>query len=185
MIKRIFVAIDTQNEFITGTLGNKNCENAVPVIVAEMESGKYIKVVLTKDTHNEHYLETQEGKRLPVVHGQKGTDGHEIHPDVAAAVSANFDEKDVTIIEKPTFGSIKLGEVLQELVAELSADGSEVEIVFAGFCTGICVISNVVVAKTFCPEQRVCVIADACACVTPDTHRTALKAMPTLQVDII
>lgn len=185
MVKQILVLTDTSKEFTTGILGNAECVAAVPRIVTEVESKKYAKVIQTKDTHGKDYLNTQEGKRLPVVHGQPGTEGYEIHPDIAAAVAANYDEKDIIVIEKPTFGSIKLGEVLQELVTELSADGSEVEIVFVGFCTGICVINNVVIAKTFCPEQRVCVIAEACACVTPDTHNTALNAMATFQVDII
>ncbi len=185
MVKRILVVVDAQNEFITGALGNKECEAAVPAIVAEVKSGKYVKVMVTQDTHEENYLETQEGKRLPVVHGQRGTEGHEINKDIIDAISDTFDTNDVIIVQKPTFGSADVGLGLKNLVKELSEDGSDVEIVFVGFCTGICVISNVVMAKTFCSEQRVCVIADACACVTPDTHNTALDAMKTFQVDII
>ena len=185
MVKKILVAVDTQNEFVTGVLGNKDCEAAIPAIVAEIKSGNYAKIMLTQDTHGENYLNTQEGKRLPVIHGQIGTEGYEINKDVIDAASETFETNDIVMIAKPTFGSQLVGQALAEMVAELSVDGSEVEIVFVGFCTGICVISNVVMAKAFCPEQRVCVIEKACACVTPDTHKTAIDAMKTFQVDII
>lgn len=185
MIKKILVVTDAQNEFINGALGNKECEAAVPNIVAAIESGEYQKVVVTQDTHDENYLNTQEGKNLPVVHGQPGTEGYQIHPDIVAALKENFKDEDVIVVKKPTFGSIDVGRVLQQLWCEMAIDGSEVEIHFVGFCTGICVISNVVIVKTFCPEARVCVIANACACVTPETHKTALNAMKTFQVDII
>lgn len=185
MVKKVLVITDAQMEFINGVLGNKECVAAVPNIVSAIKSGEYQKIVVTQDTHDTAYLETQEGKRLPVVHGQKGTPGYQIHPDIVAALKENYKDEDVIVVRKPTFGSIDVGKVLQQFYCEMANDGSEVEIHFVGFCTGICVISNVVIAKTFCSEARVCVIADACACVTPETHQTALHAMKTFQVDII
>ena len=90
MAKKVLVITDAQNEFITGALGNKECEAAVKNIVAVAESGEYYKVIITKDTHTADYLDTQEGKRLPILHGQEGTAGYEIHPDIvkAAPISA-------------------------------------------------------------------------------------------------
>ncbi len=82
MTKKVLVITDAQNEFITGALGNKECEAAVKYIVAAAESGEYYKVIFTKDTHTADYLHTQEGKRLPVLHGQEGTEGYKIHPDI-------------------------------------------------------------------------------------------------------
>jgi nicotinamidase-related amidase len=187
-MSKILVIVDAQNEFITGVLGNEDCKAAVSKIVSEIRSNEYAKVIITKDTHGEDYLETQEGKRLPIVHGQIGTEGHELNKDIADAISDVYDAEDVCTVQKSTFGSVNVGSILQDTVEELLSYGipnDEVEIVFVGFCTGICVINNVVMAKTFCPEQRVCVVADACACVTPETHKTALDAMKTFQVDII
>ena len=90
MTKKVLVITDAQNEFITGALGNKECEAAVKYIVAAAESGEYYKVIFTKDTHTADYLYTQEGKRLPVLHGQEGTEGYKIHPDIVKAVQEHY-----------------------------------------------------------------------------------------------
>lgn len=184
-MKKILVVTDAQNEFITGALGNKECEAAVINIVTVIESGKYDKVIVTQDTHGKDYLKTQEGKRLPVIHGQEGTEGYRLHPDITAALKKNFNEEDVIKVRKPTFGSLDFGKVLQNIWDGAVEKGEEMEVHFTGFCTGICVLSNVVMAKTFCPEARVCIIENACACVTPESHKTAIEAMKPIQVDII
>ena len=90
MTKKVLVITDAQREFITGALGNKECEAAVKNIVAAAESGEYYKVIFTKDTHTADYLNTQEGKRLPVLHGQEGTEGYEIHPEIVKAVREHY-----------------------------------------------------------------------------------------------
>lgn len=184
MTQKIIVIVDTQNEFVDGVLGNERCVAAVPRIVEEIRSGKYARAILTVDTHAEDYLNTQEGKRLPVIHGQIGSEGIETNADIKLAITETFGTN-YRIVHKNTFGSTDVGHVLREMVNDLTANGDDVEIVFVGFCTGICVISNVVIAKAMCSEQRVCVIADACACVTQESHETALAAMKTFQVDII
>jgi nicotinamidase-related amidase len=120
-----------------------------------------------------------------VLHGQSGTEGYQINSDIIEALNSHVAKGDGQLIRKSTFGSARVGEELKKLYDELSSDGSSVEIYFTGYCTGICVISNVVMAKTYCPEARVCVISNACACVTPETHMTSLNAMRSLQVDII
>lgn len=185
-MRKYLVITDAQNEFVTGALGNKDCEAAVPNIVAAVKSGEYAKIFITKDTHTENYMDTQEGKRLPVLHGQEGSEGYELNADIDTAVKENYNESDVILIKKPTFGSIDFGQALKTVVeADKKENNQEIEIHFTGFCTGICVLSNVVMAKTFCPEERVCVIENACACVTPDTHKTAIAAMGPIQVDVI
>ena len=190
MTKKVLVITDAQQEFITGALGNKECEAAVKNIVAAAESGEYYKVIFTKDTHTADYLNTQEGKRLPVLHGQEGTEGYEIHPDIVKAVREHYAPENVITVKKPTFGSLDFGDVLKTIWEEVTAAGEAegeypMEVDFTGFCTGICVLSNVVMAKAFVPEARVCVIEKACACVTPQTHQTAIAAMGPIQVDVI
>ena len=84
---------------------------------------------------------------------------------------------------KPTFGSLELGYLLKTLCEKYK--GEETEIHICGVCTGICVISNVMIAKAYVSEVRICVIENACACVTPQSHSTAIEAMKTCQVDMI
>ena len=186
MTKKVLVITDAQNEFITGALGNKECEAAVKNIVAAAKSGEYYKVIITKDTHTADYLDTQEGKRLPVLHGQEGTEGYKIHPDIVKAVQEHYAPENVITVKKPTFGKL-LKTIWEEVVAAGEAAEGEypMEVDFTGFCTGICVLSNVVMAKAFVPEARVCVIEKACACVTPQTHQTAIAAMGPIQADVI
>lgn len=175
MAKKILVVVDAQNDFITGSLGNKECDAATNVIADEIKSGKYDKVVFTRDTHAENYLNTQEGKKLPVPHCIKGTQGWEVDRRLKDAMDGN----NMTYVDKPTFGSKELGNLLA------AYDDIDTEIYFCGFCTGICVISNVVIAKTFCKEAEVFVIEKACACVTPESHKTAIEAMKMLQVTVV
>ena len=185
MLKQILVITDATNEFTKGVLGNKECEAAIPFIVDEINSKKYDKIIVTQDTHGADYLETQEGRRLPIVHGQKGTEGYELHKDIIAALKDNYDKKDIVYIEKPTFGSIELGNVLLNIYHKAVANGDTLEVYFTGFCTDICVMANVVIAKTYAPEARVCVITKACAGVTIESHETAINAMKMIQVDMI
>lgn len=179
---RILMVIDAQNDFITGALGNKECEAAVPKIVEVIKSGKYDSVTLTMDTHDDSYMYSQEGKKLPVPHCIKDTDGWMINKDILDAVRENFRPGKIEAFEKPTFGSINLISKYQKL---WEAYGPNLEIDFVGFCTGICVLSNVAIAKATLPEANICVIEDACACVTPETHKTAIEAMKLIQVDML
>lgn len=103
MTKKVLVITDAQNEFITGALGNKECEAAVKYIVAAAESGEYYKVIFTKDTHTADYLHTQEGKRLPVLHGQEGTEGYKIHPDIVKAVQEHYAPEQILTVKKTYF----------------------------------------------------------------------------------
>lgn len=171
--------------------GQQGVRGSGKKIVAAAERGEYYKVIITKDTHTVDYLDTQEGKRLPVLHGQEGTEGYKIHPDIVKAVQEHYAPENVITVKKPTFGSPEFGKLLKTIWEEVTAAGEAaegeypMEVDFTGFCTGICVLSNVVMAKAFVPEARVCVIENACACVTPQTHQTAIAAMGPIQVDVI
>lgn len=177
MRKQILVIIDMQNDFVTGALGNAECQATVPNIVALLKNNTYDRVFLTRDTHQDNYMDTQEGKHLPVPHCIEGSDGWQVVPEIANAVA----DLNPIYVDKPAFGSIQLGTLLKDACEELGAD---TEITFVGVCTGICVISNVMITKATLPEIPVNVIASCCACVSPESHQTALDAMQLCQVNI-
>ena len=169
--KKLLVVVDMQNDFIGGALGTQEAQNILPAVRARIADARKEgeEVAFTRDTHGEEYLSTQEGKNLPVPHCIAGTAGHEIAAGLCLAGERVFD--------KPAFGSI-------ELAAYVKAGGfAAVELV--GVCTDICVISNALLIKAFCPEAEVCVRAGCCAGVTPQSHQTALAAMRACQVKIL
>lgn len=169
------IVVDMQNDFVTGALGTAEAKAIIPYaarrVMKALEKGE--EIIFTRDTHSPNYLETQEGRNLPVVHCVKGTTGWELHPKIAAAL------KDAVVIDKPTFGSKELAEKLA-LLAELD----ELEITLVGLCTDICVVSNALLVKAFLPETTVRVIADCCAGVTPESHKAALDTMRMCQIQI-
>ena len=175
-MKKVLVIIDMQNDFIDGPLGNDECKQAVPAVIDAVNNGGYTDVILTRDTHGDNYLNTQEGRKLPVVHCIKGTDGWQIISDIMKAVNASYEP---VIIDKPTFASLELGEVLSNMVSE----GDVVD--FCGVCTGICVISNLSIAKATIPEVTVRLIENATACVTKDSKEAAVKTAGMIQVEIV
>ncbi len=168
-MNKLLVIVDMQNDFIgDGSLGTREAAAIVDGIVRYAKSFDG-KVIATMDTHADDYMETQEGKKLPVPHCIRMTDGWKLNGRIEEVVS----EK----IEKGTFGSTVLG----GLIAENKYDVVE----FCGVCTDICVISNALLAKAFSPETTVRVLKDLCAGVTPESHETALKAMAVCQIEIV
>lgn len=169
--KKLLVVVDMQNDFIGGVLGTKEAQSILPAVRARIADARKEgeEVVFTRDTHGEEYLSTQEGKNLPVPHCIAGTAGHEIAAGLCLAGERVFD--------KPAFGSIELAAYVKE------RGFAAVELV--GVCTDICVISNALLIKAFCPEAEVCVRAGCCAGVTPQSHQTALAAMRACQVKIL
>ena len=168
---KVLVVVDMQNDFIDGALGTKEATLIVPAVIDKIES--YIRSgdlgIYTKDTHPENYLETSEGKKLPVPHCIKGTHGHDI-PDTILRPG-------YPIFEKKTFGSVELVRYLKTL------DLTSVELV--GLCTDICVISNALLIKANFPEIPILVDAAACAGVTPTSHSEALNTMRLCQIDVV
>ena len=179
---KVLVIVDMQNDFLTGSLGNKECAGVVSNVVDVIKNGKWDFYITTQDTHHEeNYANTQEGKKLPVLHTVYNTYGWKLEKTIEEVLK----EKPVLNITKPSFGSIGLGQRLKDLYDTHKKHEIPVEVTFVGVCTGICVISNVLLAKAFVPEVTIRVVEDACACVTPDSHKTAIDAMKTCQVDII
>ncbi len=169
---KVLIVVDMQNDFIDAALGTKEAVAIVPAVASKIESYRRAgnPVVFTRDTHQENYLETQEGKNLPVVHCVEGSQGWQI--------SSSLDVADSIVINKPSFGSMELAEYIASLQG---VDGIEL----VGLCTGICVISNAIILKARLPEVRITVDSSCCACVTPQSHKTALEAMKLCQINVI
>lgn len=176
---KALIVVDMQNDFIDGALGSAEAQAIVPNVVARikeyMAAGEA--VLFTRDTHPKEYLETQEGSRLPVPHCIKGTPGWELAP----AIQEVFPQWKQAVINKPTFGSVGLGDVLAHI--DDRGDLEAVELI--GLCTDICVISNAMLLKAYFPEVPIAVKADCCAGVTPQSHQNALEAMKMCQIDVI
>ena len=172
-MKKILVVIDMQNDFIDGTLGTKEAQQIVPLVVSKIHSYPQDCIYATRDTHPENYLETQEGRNLPVLHCIEGTRGWEIRKEIADAMPG------AEIINKPTFGSVVLA---QELMERNAREPIEVELV--GLCTDICVVSNALLIKAILPEIVVKVDPGCCAGVTPQSHEAALATMRACQIQI-
>lgn len=170
-MRKILLVIDMQNDFIDGALGTPEAAAVVDRVVAEIRKYPATNVIATRDTHGENYLDTQEGRNLPVPHCIKGTPGWELHPKIAAALGS------AEILDKPTFGSKDLAERLAQLVRQ-----EDLDITLVGLCTDICVVSNALLIKAFLPETPVRVIAECCAGVTPESHRAALATMKMCQI---
>ena len=170
----ILVVVDMQNDFIDGALGTPEAVAIVPKVMVKMMNFDGL-VMATRDTHGEDYLETQEGKNLPVVHCIKGTHGWEIKDEIQQLLISQP-------IDKPTFGSEALGKVLKDLNNDVEPIDS---ITLVGLCTDICVIANAMLLKAFLPEVPIMVDASCCAGVTPESHERALEAMKACQIEII
>lgn len=172
-MQQILVVVDMQNDFVTGPLGTPEARTILPK-VAEKVKNFPGRVLFTRDTHEENYLESREGKVLPVPHCIRGTRGWEICPELETL-------RKEEPVDKPTFGSTGLGEVLR------AADqyGEKIgKITLVGVCTDICVISNALLLRAFLPEAEIAVDAACCAGVTPESHQTALRAMKACQIAI-
>ena len=168
---KVLVVVDMQKDFIDGSLGTKEAVAIVPTVIEKIKEyeSKNDLIIYTKDTHFNNYMETSEGKKLPVSHCIKGTPGHDIPEEILRGHD--------NIIEKLTFGSKDLIEYL----SNISFD--EIELI--GLCTDICVISNALLIKAFYHEKKVVVDSLCCAGVTPQSHSEALNTMKMCQIDII
>ncbi len=174
-MKKFLVVVDMQKDFVDGALGTKEAEAIVPAVVNEIEDFDG-EIFATFDTHFENYLESAEGKKLPVEHCIKGTDGWKFNSAVAAAL----EKKGYTPVEKLTFGSKDLPKLLEE-----RAGGEEFCVELLGLCTDICVVSNTLLLKAYFPEKAICVKESCCAGVTPEAHEAAINTMRSCQIDII
>lgn len=175
-MQKILIVVDMQNDFVSGVLGTKEAVAIVPMVTERIADGlqKGEKVYFTRDTHQQDYMNTQEGRRLPVPHCIQDTEGWEIINQLQEYAIGN------PLMDKPTFGSVALAEKLR---AENEASPIE-KITLIGLCTDICVISNALLLKAYLPEVTLAVDASCCAGVTPASHKNALDAMAACQIEI-
>lgn len=177
----ILVVVDMQNDFVDGALGTPEAQAIVFDVAQKIRDFEGDVVCYTIDTHDENYLNTQEGKNLPVKHCIKGTHGWKLNPVVLETMRNLREDQRLCRFEKSAFGSIALGEWL----TKFNTVGNGIaKVHFVGLCTGICVISNVLIAKAALPEAEIIVDASCCACVIPESHQIALNAMKLCQVTI-
>mgnify|MGYP003391616500 FL=1 len=197
-MKNVFIVVDMQNDFVDGALGTPEAQAIVNKVADQIRAraNKDTILLVTKDTHGIDYMETLEGKNLPVAHCIKNTHGWELAPAIQEAI---YDTRDKYfdfdsyfpyvadhIVCKPTFGSMDLQNLLFVIDDMTGTQSGEIaEITLCGLCTGICVLSNAILCKATLPEVPVKVIEDCCACVTPDSHKTAIEAMKLCQIEII
>lgn len=172
-MKKILVVVDMQNDFISGSLGTPEARAIVKPVVEKIRTYDPSCIYATRDTHQKNYLETQEGRKLPVEHCIEGTWGWQIADEVAAAMPK------AQVIDKPTFGSRELANFLAGVYAQ-----EDIEIELVGLCTDICVVSNALNLKAKMPEVKISVDPACCAGVTPASHEAALLTMKMCQIEI-
>ena len=172
---KFLVVVDMQKDFIDGALGTKEAVAILPNVVEKIK-GFTGKVIATMDTHQENYMETQEGRMLPVPHCVKLTEGWELNGEVTEAIKESGNPYEIYM--KPTFGAVSMASKLAEAEEPIE------EVVLVGLCTDICVVSNALLLKAIMPEVKITVDAAGCAGVTPESHAAALKTMQMCQVNV-
>ena len=172
-MRKLLIVIDMQNDFIDGSLGTPEAVAIVENVKNKICSYPAEDIIATMDTHGPEYLQTQEGKHLPVEHCIKPGKGWEIREGIAALLDG------AKIYEKPTFGSTAMAEDLKALYQQ-----EELELELCGLCTDICVVSNALLLKAMMPEVKISVDAACCAGVTPESHAAALQTMKMCQIEV-
>jgi len=172
----ILIVVDMQNDFITGSLGTKEAQKIVNNVALEINKS-YDMVFFTQDTHDKNYLNTQEGKNLPIEHCIDGEDGWKLHDDIKLSMKAA--RCPVYTIKKNIFGSYNLLEKLEYMSDKINS------ITIVGLCTDICVISNALIIKSKFPEIKLKCIENCCAGVTPEKHNAAIEVMKSCQVEVL
>lgn len=176
-MKKYLVIIDMQGDFIDGALGTAEARAALPHVIERIQAAQKEGrgLLFTQDTHDSHYLETHEGKNLPVPHCVEGTEGWALAPALEPYAAQG------RTLPKPTFGSTALVELIRPVS---QGDGANLDIELCGVCTDICVVSNALLLRAFFPEARLSLHADACAATTPAQQEAALAVMRACQVEI-
>ena len=174
-MKHFLIVVDMQKDFVDGALGTPEAVAIVPAVCEKIRAFDG-EIIATYDTHPATYLDTAEGKKLPVVHCVKGTDGWQLDAAVASALA----ERGWTAVEKPTFGSTDLPYLVKSMAGE-----EDFDVTLIGLCTDICVVSNALLLKAHFPEHTIAVDAACCAGVTPATHAAALKTMAMCQIETL
>ena len=173
-MKKFLIVVDMQKDFVDGALGSPEAVAIVPAVVKKIR-GFDSEIFVTFDTHGENYMQSQEGRFLPVPHCIKGRKGWELDKKVARALK----DREYTAVEKPTFGSLTLPKLIKK-----AAGRGKFSVEVIGLCTDICVVSNALIIKAAFPEMPVSVDSSCCAGVTPAKHEAALETMRSCQITV-
>lgn len=174
-MKHFLIVVDIQNDFVTGSLGTAEAQGIIDNCVKKIKSFDG-EIIVTYDTHTADYLNTSEGKKLPVEHCIKDTDGWKLNEKIEKAL----DGKKYTAVEKPTFGCLELPKIIDDM-----SQGEPFDITLIGLCTDICVVSNALILKAAFYESEVYVDSSCCAGVSVATHNAALDTMKCCQINVI
>ena len=174
-MKKFLIVVDIQNDFVSGALGSPEAIAIIPAAEKKIREWDG-EIFVTHDTHFEDYMDTSEGKKLPVPHCIKGSDGWQLDAHVQSALEG----REYTAVEKVTFGSVDLPRLIKDAAA-----GEDFSIQLVGLCTDICVVSNALLLKASFPEADISVVASLCAGVTPQSHQAALATMQMCQINLL
>lgn len=188
----ILVVVDMQKDFIDGSLGTKEAQAIVPNVLEKVKNFKGDYIIFTRDTHNDDYLFSKEGEKLPVKHCIQGTKGWEIEKSLKKWIDDNHFSQGIPvgIIDKPTFGSVPMYNGTPNVIDRIDevierTNAKEVNVEICGLCTDICVISNALAIKAFfCEEANISCDSSCCAGVTPEKHEAALEVMRSCQINV-
>lgn len=178
----LLIVVDMQRDFVSGALGSAQARAIVPAVCARIERAvqEGTPVVFTLDTHEDAYMDTREGRHLPVPHCLRGSEGWALEPEIAACCRPGM-----LSFEKPSFGSLALMRHVQTVALGRGApDGRGMTVELCGVCTDICVVSNALLLKAALPEADLVVDGALCAGVTPESHAAALATMRACQIDV-
>lgn len=173
-MKQILIVIDMQNDFISGSLGSEEAKLIVKNVVEICKKYTIENIYATRDTHYNNYLETLEGKNLPIEHCLKDSNGWQIIDELKDYILEE------NIFNKEVFGSIELAKRMKKL-----AEKEEIEITLVGVCTDICVISNALLLKTYLPNTSINVIENCCAATSKENQKYAIEMMKSNQIKIV
>ncbi len=173
MKENVLIVIDMQNDFVDAALGTPEAVGSVAEVVKAVKNPRYDRIIATMDTHHENYMDTLEGRYLPVVHCVEETEGWKMNPEVEKVLK----EREAEIITKPTFGSRTLADSMRI--------SFPAEITLCGLCTDICVVSNALMLRAALPDTEIRVLAKACAGTTPERHNAALEVMKSCQIQVV
>lgn len=178
----MLIVVDMQRDFVTGPLGSAEARAIVPAVAARIRRAveEDTQVVFTLDTHDTDYMETREGRFLPVPHCIQGSEGWALEPEIAKEC-----KRGMISFEKPTFGSTALMHHVAALAgAKGCVNGKGLRVELCGVCTDICVVSNALLLKAALPEADIMVDSALCAGVTPEKHAAALETLRSCQVEV-
>lgn len=175
-MRKFLIVVDMQKDFVNGALGSKESMAIIDNVINKINKFDD-EIIVTYDTHLNNYMNTREGKYLPIPHCIYYTEGWELDEKVENALIG----KDIAKFEKNTFGSVELIDYFKNIIF----DEKDVEVTLIGLCTDICVVSNAMLLKAYFPEMSIIVDASCCAGVTPESHEAALLTMKMCQIDII